>query len=154
MNEVYENELRALRHEISDLGARPLLIDKHLDALLNRGEATMTEDLLITLSDNAEYDEGMFAIIHVVESLDEGRYGSYESAVLSVFPTLMTSSPRWASIVLMRIMNSDASRNELVRQLRNAATPIKESVRAMCERINKVSPEFLSKTVPVSVASS
>lgn len=104
------------------------------------------------LSDKAEYDEGMFSIIHAVESLDETPYGSYVSALLSVFPTLSAASPRWASIVLMRVMNSDASRHELVRQLRDAAAPIKESVRSMCERINEVSPEFLSKTIPVTLA--
>ena len=52
----------------------------------------------------------------------------------------------------MRVMNSDASRHELVRQLRNAPAPTKESVRIMCERINEVSPEFLNRTVPVTIA--
>jgi hypothetical protein len=65
---------------------------------------------------------------------------------------LLASSPRWGSIVLMRVMNSDETRHELVRQLREASSSIKESVRVMCERINGVSPEFLSKTVPVTLA--
>ena len=149
---MYDSELQALRREIEAGGARPSIIDNHVNALLTEGRATLAEDLLALLSDKAEYDEGMFSIIHAVESLDETPYGSYVSALLSVFPVLSAESPRWASIVLMRVMNSDATRHELVRQLRDAPAPIKESVRSMCERINEVSPEFLSKTIPVTLA--
>lgn len=149
MNEAYKNNLADLRHEIETGGARPSVIDERVDALLSNGSATLTEDLLASLSDKAEYDEGMFSIIHAAESIADAPY---VSALLSIFPTLSVSSPRWASIVLMRVMNSDPTRHELVRQLRGASLPIKESVRSMCERINGVSPEFLSKTVPVTLA--
>lgn len=149
---MYDSELQALRREIETGGARPSVIDDRVDALLTEGGATLAEDLLVLLSDKAEYDEGMFSIIHAVESLDETPYGSYVAALLAVFRALSASSPRWASIVLMRVMNSDASRHELVRQLRDAPAPTKESVRIMCERINEVSPEFLSRTVPVTTA--
>jgi len=151
---IYASELQALRREIEIGGARPSVIDNHVDALLAEGGATLSEDLLASLSDKAEYDEGMFSIIHSAESLDEIPYASYVSAILSIFPTLSTSSPRWASIILMRVMNSDTTRHELVHQLREAPAPIKESVRSMCERINEVSPQFLSKTVSVTLAAS
>jgi hypothetical protein len=146
---VYDSELQALRREIDTGGARPAVIDAHVDALLTEGGDTLVEDLLSSLSDEAEYDEGMFTLVHAAESIADTPY---VSALLMVFPTLLAASPRWASIVLMRVMNSDASRRELVRQLRDASAPIKESVREMCERINGVSPEFLSKTIPVTLA--
>ena len=152
MSAAYDSELQALRREIETGGARPSIIDNHVEALLTQGGATLAEDLLVLLSDEAEYDAGMFSIIHAVESLDETPYASYVSALLSVFPVLSATAPRWASIVLMRVMNGDASRHELVRQLRDAPAPIKESVRSMCGRINEVSPEFLSKTIPVTLA--
>lgn len=149
MSPVYDSELQALRHEIESGGARPLVVDDHVATLLSEGGATLTEDLLGLLSDRAEYDEGMFSIIHAAEAVADAPY---VSALLSVFPTLSASSPRWASIVLMRVMNSDLSRHELVRQLREAPVQVKESLRSMCERINEVSPEFLSRTVPVTIA--
>lgn len=149
MSAVYDSELQALRREIDTGGARPAVIDAHVDALLTEGGDTLVEDLLSSLSDEAEYDEGMFTLVHAAESIADTPY---VSALLMVFPTLLAASPRWASIVLMRVMNSDASRRELVRQLRDASAPIKESVREMCERINGVSPEFLSKTIPVTLA--
>jgi len=149
MSEMYKSNLADLRREIETGGARPSVIDDRVDALLSEGGATLTEDLLASLSDKAEYDEGMFSIIHAAESIADTPY---VSALLSIFPALLVSSPRWASILLMRVMNSDPTRRELVRQLREASPPIKESVRSMCERINEVSPEFLSKTVPVTLA--
>jgi Immunity protein 30 len=152
MNETYEMQLTALRHEIEMGGARPSEIDKAVDSLLTLGSTTLASDLLKLLSDSAEYDAGMFTLIHAAESLDQAPYASYVSAILSIFTTLTTSSPRWASIILMRVMNGDSTRHELVRQLRDAPVATKESVRIMCERINEVSPEFLSKTVPISLA--
>lgn len=154
MSAVYDSELQALRDEIETEGARPSVIDQRVDALLTEGGDNLAADLLSVLSDRAEYDEGMFSIIHAAESLDINPYRLYVSALLSVFPMLMVSSPRWASIVLMRVMNSDASRHELVRQLRDAPAETKESVREMCGRINELSPEFLSKTVSVTLATS
>lgn len=146
---MYDIELQALRREIETGGARPSVIDDHVDALLTEGRDTLAEDLLASLSDEAEYDEGMFSIIHAAESVDDTLY---VSALLAAFPALSASSPRWASIVLMRVLNSNQAQHELVRQLRDASAPIKESVRVMCERINEVSPNFLSKTLPVTLA--
>jgi hypothetical protein len=152
MSEKFKSALANLRREIETNGARPSAIDYYLEALLSEGGKNLAVDLLALLSDKAEYDEGMFSIIHAAESLEQTPYATYVSAMLSVFPMLLASSPRWGSIVLMRVMNSDETRHELVRQLREASSSIKESVRVMCERINGVSPEFLSKTVPVTLA--
>ena len=154
MNGTYSRELQALRYEIETGGARPSIIDACVDTLLAEGGKSLAADLLLMLSDKADNDDGMFTLVHAAESLDVVPYTSYISALLTVFPTLFTSSPRWASIVLMRVINSDVSRYELVGQLRSAPVLVQESVRAMCDRINEVSPEFLSKTVSVNLATS
>jgi Immunity protein 30 len=154
MSVAYDNELQALRGEVKTGGARPIAIDQRVEALLTEGGDNLAADLLSVLSDGAEHDEGMFSLIHAAESLDVTPYRSYVSALLSVFPVLFASSPRWASIILMRVMNSDATRHELVGQIRHAPASTKEAVRVMCDRINEVSPEFLGKTVPVTLAAS
>ena len=153
MSAEYDRELHALRREIQLEGARPTIIDRYVQALLTCGGDNLAADLLTALSDEAAYDEGMFSLIHAAESLDGAPFGSYVFALLSIFPALMASSPRWASIVLMRVMNDDSSRHELVRQIRAAPAPTREAVRVMCDRINAVSPEFLRRTVPVTLAS-
>jgi hypothetical protein len=149
MNERYEMLLAALRQEIKMDGARPAKIDAAATAMLATGDARIASDLLSLLSDQAAYDEGMFTLIHTAESFDDT---TYVRSLLSVFPELVNSSPRWASIVLMRVLNSDATRREAVDQLRKASEPIKQSVKIMCERINEVRPQFLSKTAPVLIA--
>jgi hypothetical protein len=149
MSERYEMLLAALRQEIKMDGARPAKIDAAATAMLATGDARIASDLLSLLSDQAAYDEGMFTLIHTAESFDDT---TYVRSLLSVFPELVNSSPRWASIVLMRVLNSDATRREAIDQLRKASEPIKQSVKIMCERINEVRPQFLSKTAPVLIA--
>jgi len=151
MNEAYEHKLADLRREIETEGARPAVIDASVSELWADGGEHLARDLLSLLSDSAKHDEGMFSLIHAAESFDDG---TYVRALLSVFPNLVSSAPRWASIVLMRVLNSGSARSEMVRQLRDVSLSVKASVREMCERINEVSPQFLSKTVPVTVAAS
>lgn len=151
MREAYEDKLKALRWEIEDGGARPALIDQAVSQLLTYDRPYTAQDLLSLLSDEAEYDEGMFSLVHAAENSDRG---TYVQALLSVFPALVLSAPRWASIVLMRVLNSEAAQAEMVRQLRDTSAETKESVREMCGRINKVSPQFLSKTISVTLAAS
>lgn len=151
MTETYEHCLADLRREIEAGGARPAVIDIAVNELVTEGDERLPSDLLSLLSDNAEYDEGMFSLIHAAEACDDS---AYVRALLSVFPDLVRSSPRWASIVLMRVLNGPSAQAEMVRQLRTAPASAKEAVRMMCDRINSVSPQFLSKTVPVTVAAS
>lgn len=52
----------------------------------------------------------------------------------------------------MRAINDAETQTELVRQLQDASPPAKAAIREMCGRIDAVSPTFLAKTVPVTVA--
>jgi hypothetical protein len=150
MSKAYEYKLADLRREI-ETGARPAVIDTAVSELWADGDEQLARDLLSLLSDTAEHDEGMFSLIHAAESFDDN---SYVRALLSVFPHLMSSAPRWASIILMRVLNSGSAQAEIVRQLRDAPASVKEAIREMCGRINAVSPQFLSRTVPVTLAAS
>lgn len=149
MNQEYKNALENLRDEIANGGARPIVIDQYLDVIVKYDNKNRTVDLFLLLSDDAEHDEGMFSIIHTAEIADDYNY---VLDLLTVFPVIMNKAPRWASIVLMRTLNNEATKHELVNQLRTAPKPIKDAVNDMCERINSISPQFLSKTIPVTIA--
>lgn len=151
MSAAYEHSLADLRREIEVGGARPAAIDVAVSELVADGNESLPSDLLSLLSDKVEDDEGMFSLLHAAESYNDRNY---VRALLAVFPHLVSSAPRWASIVLMRVLNSSATRAEIVRQVRHAPASVKGAVREMCERINEVSPQFLSKTVPVTLAAS
>lgn len=151
MSKTYEKCLADLRCEIEIGSAYPVVIDVAVNEIVMEDDERLPSDLLSFLSDNAQYDEVMFSLIHAAEACDDS---TYVRALLSVFPNLMASSPRWASIVIMRVLNGSSAPAEMVRQLRTAPASVKEAVRDMCERINSVSPQFLSKTAPVTVAAS
>ncbi len=149
MTTTYDIEIGALRKEIESGGAKPSAIDGAINSLLSFQDDRMPHDFLTLLSDTAEYDEGMFSLIHAAESVDNR---TFVKALLSAFATLATSSPRWASIILMRALNNDTTRHELVGQLRTASPTIKDPIREICLQINQVSPQFLGKTAPVLIA--
>ena len=98
--------------------------------------------------DDAEFDELMFSIIHTIEIHDDETYCR---ELLKAAPGLCSRSPRWASIVFMRILNSDSTRTQLVLQLRNAPAPTKDVMRNLMERINERSVEFTAKTTPIII---
>lgn len=149
MNERYEHKLAELRREIETGGARASVIDAAVIELLADRNACSAQDFLALLSDSAEHDEGMFSLIHAAESFDDR---TYVRAYLLMLPVLEKSAPRWASILLMRILNNDEAQSELVRQLHDSSMQVKGVLREMCDRINTVSPKFLSKTIPVTLA--
>lgn len=149
MNATYDQCIADLRREIETGGARPAVIDIAVNDLLEERREQLPSDLLSLLTDSAKYDEGMFSLIHAAETYDNI---AYVRSLLTVFPQLVSSSPRWASIVLMRVLNNPSTQAEMVTQLRTASAASKDATREMCDRINSVNPEFLSKTIPVTLA--
>lgn len=107
--------------------------------------------LLSLLRDNAQYDELMFSIIHGLEVFADR---AYVAEILRGAPLLFSKSPRWASIIFMRVLNSEPTRLELIRQLRDADLDTKVAIKSLMENINARSVRFLSKTVAVIVAAS
>ena len=107
--------------------------------------------LLSLFRDEAQRDELMFSIIHALEVFDDEVY---VAEILRGVSSLYNNSPRWASIIFMRMLNSESTRLELVRQLRDADPNIKHAVRSLMQKINARSIQFLPKTTAVLVASS
>lgn len=151
MTDLYEKTLAELKREVAIGGARVPVIDALVNDLSHVGDQRLAADLLTLLSDDAQHDEGMFSLIHAAETFSDS---AYIQSLLLVFPHLMQSAPRWASIVVMRALNNQATQSELVKQLQHAPGPVKQSVSEVCRRINAVSPKFLSKTIPVNLAAS
>ena len=101
------------------------------------------------LNDESDFDELMFSIIHTIEMHEDVIYCQ---ELLKAAPTLCVHSPRWASILFMRILNSDPTCAELLRQVKNAPMSTKNAVRILMEQINQRSEEFVAKTSPVIIA--
>lgn len=147
----YERKLQALRSAILAAEGAPLSIEQELSALLDEGGPDLTTDLLLSLSDDA-HSGAMYALVHAAESLDKQPYESFISTMLASLPQLFATAPNWALNVLRRIMNADASLDELLRQVRVAPASIKETVQKFCDLNNAISPDYIHKTVKEQVA--
>lgn len=118
------------------------------DVLAFRDPACISP-MLLALNDEAEFDEGMFSLIHAAESFDDEIY---VRVFLRAIPNLQATSPRWASIILMRVLNNQATRDILTRMVRQESTEVKVAIRWLCEKINEKNPTFLTKTLPIFLA--
>jgi hypothetical protein len=105
--------------------------------------------LLLLLEDATDDDESMFSLIHAAEAFDDQVY---VRELLGILPNFRASAPRWATIVLMRALNSDATRDALVRGVRDAPVPVKLAMLWLCEKINEQGATFIRKTLPVLIA--
>jgi hypothetical protein len=89
MNRNYEANLNRLQQEIQADGARPTVVDAAITKLFESSNESLPRDLLLLLSDNAEYDESMFSVIHAAETSNDEQY---IRAVLSIFTDIMRSA--------------------------------------------------------------
>jgi hypothetical protein len=124
-------------------------LDRALADLVARPTAAYIGPLLLLLDDEADYDEAMFSLIHVAEAFTDAEY---VAGLLQVLSDMRARAPKWASIVLMRVLNSASARTALVRKLREADSPTKQASLWLCERINERSPTFLAQTTAVMLA--
>ncbi|WP_175426065.1 Imm30 family immunity protein [Ralstonia pseudosolanacearum] len=124
-------------------------IDAALFGLNSYHNPQSIEVMLGLLDDTFDADEGMFSLIHAAEAFDDSTYVEH---MLVVLPSLKDKAPKWASIILMRAINNQSTRDALVNAVRVACPEVKKAVMWLCEKINQRSVEFVSKTLPVVLA--
>ena len=130
-------------------GEAILALDTALQAVAAHRNAASIGPILTMLNDEAEHDEGMFSLIHAAEAFDDTEY---VAQLLKVLPEMQASAPKWASIVLMRVLNSGPARDVLVHALREASPETKRATEWLCKKVNERSASFSSKTMPVLLA--
>ena len=118
-------------------------IDRALMSITQENDPRSVASLLLLLNDGFQFDEGMFSIIHTAEMFDDKNY---VDGFIMAIPRLFKSSPRMASIVLIRMLNNDVTSEILVNFLAKANYCVKISVRALCASINEDDPDFLCKS--------
>lgn len=105
--------------------------------------------LMLLMDDATEYDEAMYSIVHSVETYPIDEY--LNSFVLAL-PRLCRDTPRWASIILMRILNSQPATQELKSVLPTCKDVEKSSLTWLLDRIEEVSEGFVPSTTPLRSA--
>jgi len=143
------NEIERLRQIETDRDDYVARFENVLASIADLNDPESIVALSEFFDDDAEFDELMFSIIHTIEIHDDQTYCR---ELLKAAPDLCSRAPRWASIIFMRVLNSDSTRTQLVLQLRNAPGPTKDALRNLMEKINDRGVEFMAKTTPVIVA--
>ncbi|MCH7335090.1 Imm30 family immunity protein [Acinetobacter sp. NIPH 2699] len=124
-------------------------IDAILAEVMAFNDPSAIRPLMRLIEDTAQHDETIFSIIHSIESFDDEVY---ISEILKELPYLVHKSPRWASILFMRILNSDSTRECITEKVYFATPEIKAAVLVLIEKINEKNAKFLEKTVTIIVA--
>lgn len=146
---MLDADIALLRRTISN-GGTPIEIDQALAPVASARDPRAIGRLLTLLNDDLP-DEGLWSVVHAAEQFDDRTYVSH---FLSTLPDLVVASKRWASILIMRALNSDATRMEIVCQIREADVEVRRTATLLCEQINERDIRFLAKTTPLLVAAS
>ena len=100
------------------------------------------------LPEEGDHEHAMWSLLHAVEHLGMGDGPpDYVANLATVLPALCRSAPRWASLLLMRVLNVPADADALRAYTHNAATPAEvEAITALVRSIDRVSPEVHERT--------
>lgn len=139
---MFDDELDALSRKVAHGTA--IEIDDALLPLLGRSDPQIIAPILRLLNETGD-EAGMWSIVHSAESFTGPEY---VSGFLQAIPELKQTCFWWAEVLLMRILNSDECRAELIEQLRDAPTMTKEGVSAVCQKIS-VDAQFRDKTAGI-----
>jgi len=95
--------------------------------------------LLPFLNDDAEVDELMFSIIHLIEMFEDRIY---VKEIIKGIVKLWKKSPRWATIIHMRILNSQSTLDLYIKELNNISYEQKRIIEDLFKNLISKRPEF------------
>ncbi|WP_332606284.1 Imm30 family immunity protein [Acinetobacter sp. ESBL14] len=118
-------------------------IDAKLAEIMAFNDCSVIRPLVRLIEDNAQYDEAVFSIIHSIESFKDDIY---IVEIINEFPYMVNKAPNWATILLIRILNSKTARECLIDKVSLTTPAIKNSILFLLQRINAEKPNFFEKT--------
>ncbi|MEN1783945.1 MAG: Imm30 family immunity protein [Bacteroidota bacterium] len=120
--------------------------EKKLEEIHATQNPAMISKLLDIMDDKFEFDELMFSIIHTVESFDDFTY--IQELFISM-PDFVLKSPRWASIIVMRIINSSQTLEVFLDTLEILSSKKKEVLKLLLNSMAKRGDEIEKRVTPV-----
>ena len=106
------------------------------------------------IEEEGDHEDAMWSLLHAVEHLGmDGGPDRYAARLLAVFPSLCRTAPRWAELLLVRVLNSPSHTAALRDRMDANATPGERDVVAtLAQRIVRASPEFREKADRLGLA--
>jgi hypothetical protein len=149
MNEP-QTILTKLRLCIEQNEAWPDVVDPLVAEIISQGDKSQIGELLNLLSDESRHDASMFTLIHAAETLDDEVY---IACLLRNFSAIANRAPKWAGVLLMRVLNNEHTRQILVRSLPTFPAFTKRAIASSCKQIQRQRPQFQTKIEAVLTAS-
>lgn len=118
-------------------GNDALAIDDLLTLLPRPLPSDLVKPLLETLIDEHEFDEALWGILHVAESVESGKY---EPGLLDALPLLARDAPGWARLLVLRCMNSAEALGAIASLLPEAPRATREEVTSIAEDLGRDDP--------------
>lgn len=113
--------------------------DEILSRIAALHDPSFIELLLPMFDDAAEHDELMFSIIHTIEAFEDA---TYVRSILHHLPEFLANSPRWATIIHMRILNSPPTLTAYADQLKSLTDIEKQAVRDVLLAVRRKNAKF------------
>ncbi|MFN4097664.1 MAG: Imm30 family immunity protein [Sphingomonas sp.] len=142
-----DGELNELRR-VARSGGSALMIDDALLPVVALDDPKLIPGLLELLSEEGDQD-GMWSILHVAENFAER---DYVRGLLDALPTLARTSKEWASVLVIRVLNSGTCRIQLATFLRHSPPITKGVVAGICDAICREDIGFAPKAASVLAA--
>jgi len=139
------NELIEIKSKTRD-ESYVLKFENKLEEIFSTGNPAMISKLLDVMDDKFEFDELMFSIIHTIESFDDFTY--IQELFISL-PEFVLKSPRWASIIVMRIINSPKTLDVFLESLEILSLKKKKALILLLTSMAKRGDEIAKKVNPV-----
>ena len=110
-----------------------------LNQIAELKDARYIGPLLEFLDDKCRFPEVMFSIVHTVEAFE---HEAYVAGILASLPRLWQSSPYWATVIHVAILNTQSVLEIYRSQLALAPGPVKQAARELLTRIRNTKPKF------------
>lgn len=107
-------------------------VEACLSRVLEEGDPHDIGRLLSTIAGRAISDEVMWLLIHAVESFEDEPY---VRELISALPSLARQSRELGCILVMRVLNSPATRSVLVDRLHVVGDPTRRAAASLLEEI-------------------
>jgi len=120
--------------------------ESKLEQIYSTHNPIIISKLLGVMDDKFEFDELMFSIVHAIESFDDVIY---VEEILKSIPDFILKSPRWASIIVMRIINSTETLEIFINQLEDVPYKKKEVLRLLLNSMAKRGSKIEDKVSPL-----
>jgi len=113
-------------------------------AIINKENTPQSIPLLVELfEDNSKYDELMFSIIHSIERFDDETYLKY---LLPELEPIFKNLQRFATILVMRILNNSSTKDELEKAVPTMSESTKDTLKRIFINLRNKDAKWISLT--------